>query len=273
MITMDPQPTRKAYRSDLTDQEWDLIKDFIPAPKHGPNPWKYPRREIVNAIRYKLHTGCQWEYLPHDLPPWKSVSDYFYLWRDDGTWMRLTAALRGQVRRKEGRAENPSLGIVDSQSVKSVGGCNETGIDAGKRVNGRKRHVVVDILGLLIVVFVTAASASDQSMIRPLAMAAKAASPRLTILIGDTHYQGPMADDAARAAALKIEVRDRTNPHHGFQPIPLRWHVEQSFGWMNHWRELSKEYTHNPRSSEAWIQIGFIGLMSRRLSTVVESEA
>lgn len=264
---MDPQPARKAYRSDLTDAEWDLIKKFIPAPKDGPNPCKYSRREIVNAIRYKLKTGCQWEYLPHDLPHWKSVSDYFYLWRDDGTWTRLNHALRGQVRRQEGRPSQPSLGILDSQSVRSVAGCRETGRDAGKRVKGRKRHMAVDILGLLIAILVTAASASDQSMIHPLAVAAKAASPRLKVLIGDTHYQGPMAARAARATQLTMEARARSDDRRGFVPIPIRWHVEQSFGWMNHWRELSKEYTHNPRSSEAWIQIGFIGLMLRRLTT------
>jgi len=263
---METQPARKAYRSDLTDQEWELIRKFVPAPKPGPNPRKYSPREIVNAIRYKLRTGCPWEYLPHDLPPWKSVSDYFYLWRDDGTWKRLNDILRKRVRKAQGRSRDPSVGIVDTQSVKSAESGGSTGFDAGKRVKGRKRHIIVDVLGLLLVVMVTAASVSDQSMIRPLALEAKQTSSRLKKLIGDEHYRGPMADEAARAAGLTIEVRRPPTNRAGFEPVPMRWHIEQSFGWMNHWRELSKEYTRNPRSSEAWIQVGFIGFMANRLS-------
>ena len=262
-------PTRKAYRSDLTDAEWELIRKYVPKPKPGPNPRKYTPREIVNAIRYKLRTGCGWDYLPHDLPPWKSVSDYFYRWRDDGTWERLNDALRKRVRKSEGRAKDPSLGIVDSQSVKSTASGGPVGFDAGKRVKGRKRHVVVDILGLLLVVIVTAASVSDQAMIPKLAVQAKAASPRLQKLIGDDHYRGPKAEEAARVSGVSVEVRPPRVGRVGFEPIPIRWHVEQSFGWMNHWRELSKEYTRNPRSSEAWIQVGFSGLMARRLTSFV----
>ena len=261
----DPPPARKAYPSDVTDDEWEILRKYIPAPKPGPNPCKYERREIINAIRYKLRSGCGWEYLPHDLPPWKSVSDYFYLWRDDGTWDRLTAALRRRVRKAEGRKADPSLGVIDSQSVKSTEVGGATGFDVGKRVKGRKRHVIVDLLGLLVVVLVTAASVSDQAMIHALAERAKAASPRLRLLVGDEHYQGPMANAAAAATGLRIEVRRKRLDQRGFEPIPIRWHVEQSFGWMNYWRELAKEYTGNPRSSEAWIQVGFIGLMTARL--------
>jgi putative transposase len=262
---METAPLRKQYPSDLTDDQWMLIGPYIPKPQPGPNPWKYDRREIVNAIRYKLRTGCGWEYLPHDLPSWKSASDYFYLWRDDGTWDRLVTALRRRVRRAEGRADDPSLGIIDSQSVKSGSHVGASGFDGGKRVKGRKRHMIVDILGLLLAVCVTAASVSDQAMIRPVAARAQAASQRLQILIGDGHYQGPMADRAAAATGLAIEVRRRPEEQRRFTPIPIRWHVEQAFGWINHWRELAKEYTHDPRSTEAWIQVGFIGLMATRL--------
>src|SRR5215211_194097 len=196
MTTTTPQP-RKSYPSDLTDEEWALIRRYIPAPKPGPNPWKYARREIVNAIRYKLRTGCGWEYLPHDLPPGKSASDYFYLWRDDGTWARLNDALRRRVRRAEGRKADPSLGVIDTQSVKGSASSGETGFDAGKKVKGRKRHVVVDILGLLIAVVVTAASVSDQARVRELALRAKEASPRLRVLVGDENHEWPTAARAA----------------------------------------------------------------------------
>src|SRR5690348_435158 len=159
-MTTEQTPARKPYPSDVTDAEWAVIKRYIPAPKSGPNPWKHTRREILNAIRYKLRTGCGWAHLPHDLPHWKTASDYFYQWRDDGTWKRVNDALRRRLRRTMGRHSNASFGVIDTQSVQSTSAGGEVGFDAGKRRKGRKRHLVVDILGLLLAVLVTAASVS-----------------------------------------------------------------------------------------------------------------
>jgi putative transposase len=267
-MATDQTPVRKPYPSDLTDEEWRVLKRYVPAPKPGPNPWKYTRREILNAIRYKLRTGCGWRHLPHDLPHWKTASDYFYLWRDDGTWQRLNDVLRRRLRRAMGRHADASFGVIDTQSVPTTSVGGDVGYDAGKRRKGRKRHVVVDIVGLLLAALVTAASVSDQARIPRLTFEAKAASPRLRALLGDNHYRGPMAALATAWSGVAIQSTTKSPTQRGFVPIPQRWHVEQSFGWMNHWRELSKEYTRNPESSVAWIRVGFIGLMTTRLARI-----
>jgi transposase len=252
---------RKRYPTDLTNSQWRFLSKIVPEAKPGPNPTIHSRREITNALLYKERSGCSWRMLPTNLPPWKTVADYFYRWRDLGLFEKINDALREHARLRAGRHATPSLAIVDSQSAKSANGGEAVGFDGNKRVHGRKRHIITDVLGLLIAVVVTAACVQDRDAIRELVHAARAKSQRLEKVLVDSAYNGDIVRQTEAETGILIEMTTRDREAKGFVPEPKRWVVEQSFGCNTHRRQLAKEYDKTVASSEAWFILGSVQRM------------
>ncbi len=259
---------RKCYPSDLTDEQWSLLEPWIPPARPGGRPRKTDMRAVVNAIFYLTREGCSWRALPHDFPPWKTVYNYFEAWTNDGTWDRFLTALRRRVRRAAGRDPLPRVACIDSQSVKTAAGGEAVGTDGGKRVRGRKRHVAVDTLGLLLAVVVTAANVDDaKAAQRVFAQMPGADFPRLEEVQADQRYHSPDLDRWLRIHHRPYQVRvvSREPGERRFVPLVSRWVVERTFAWLGRYRRLSKEYEHLPESSEAMIKIAGIHHYLRRL--------
>ena len=257
---------RPPYPTDLTNAEWRILRPLVPAPKPGGRPAAYDRREIVNAILYLTRNGCSWRALPHDFPPWATVYHYFQTWRDDGAWAQMLAALRRSVRRTAGRHAQPSAAVLDSQSVKVTDPGGAVGYDAGKKIKGRKRHLLVDTLGLLLVVWVSAANVSDRAGGQHVLERVGAPLRRLRRVWADRAYRGGLVTWAWEQGRLVLETVGSAVKLTRFSVQRRRWVVERTFGWLNRYRRLSKDYEGLTVSSEAWIQIAMINLMVQRLA-------
>ena len=263
---------RKKYPSDLTDEQWAILGSLIPPAKQsnrGGRPRTVDMREVLNTLFYLNRSGCQWDMLPHDLLPKSTVYDYFAQWRDDGTWKKMVQALREQTRMQAGREPTPSAICIDSQTVKTTEmGGPERGYDGGKKINGRKRHLLVDTLGLLLAVLITSAGLDD-GVAAPtlLGYITPHDFPRLVTIFADQKYRNHALDVwmAAHRGGWRIEVKARPAGTKGFTPLEKRWVIERTNAWHGRCRRNSKDYERSVESSTAMIQISNIHLMLNRL--------
>src|SRR3954447_3812105 len=277
---MDAKAPRKPYASDLTDDEWALLAPDLPPLVAAGAPRTTDLREVVNAILYRLHNGCAWPALPHDFPPEGTVRDYFHRWRRSGLWGKINDTFRRRVRQAEGRAEEPSAGIIDSQSAKGTRTSGSKGYDAGKKVKGTKRHLLVDTIGLLLCVVVHPANIQDRDGAKLVLAKARGLFPRLRLVWADGGYAGKLIEWTLRACGwvLTIVKRSdkaqgwvltivkRSDKAQGWVLLPRRWVVERTFGWLSQCRALTRDYEFHPQTSEALIQVAMIHLMLRRLA-------
>lgn len=266
--------SRKRYPSDLTDKQWEIVAPLLPKAKSETSCGRKRTtdlREVLNAVLYWQRSGCAWHLLPHDFPPYQTVYSYFRKWQKQGVWHKIHDALREMVREQEGRNGSPTAAIMDSQSVKTtdVGG-EERGFDGNKKVNGRKRHILVDTTGLLLIGIVQAANKADCTIGKILMMDAWLIYGSIKKIWADQGYKGAPLQKLAHHLGIELTITNR-GKEQGFVLEPRRWVVERTFAWLGKQRRLSKDYERLPEVSEVLLYTAMIPLMLNRLTEVAQS--
>jgi putative transposase len=258
--------TENKYSSDVTNRQWQLIRQLLPKRSRlGRRP--IDRRRIINAILYVVRTGCQWRLLPQDFPKWSTVYGLFWKWRNEGTWQKIHDALRAKVRRAAGKKSTPTVAIVDSQSVRTAEGGEERGYDAAKKIPGRKRHLAVDTLGLLLAIVVHGADCQDQDGAKGVINQLGEQFKRIKVIFGDAAYaRNGLPTWVAQTWGWFLQTILRPVGVKGFVVLPKRWIVERTFAWLVRHRRHSRDYEKTTASSEALTYIAMISLMSKRLA-------
>lgn len=261
--------SQQEYPTDLNDTEWAQIAPYLPEPNRTGAPRKHGWRMLLNAMFYVNKNGCVWRALPHDFPAWQTVYHYFRLFRKNGLWEQLNTDIRQAVREKEGREPQASAMVADSQSAKSAEGGEKRGFDGGKKVSGRKRNLLVDTLGLVVLAKVTAASVQDVHAGKQL-FSALAQKPELLIrlkkIFADGGYRGDLVEWTQENLHAILEIVLKLDGQKGFQVLPKRWVVERTFAWITRNRRLARDYERLAESSESFIYVAMIRLGLRRLA-------